>query len=395
MLVYFSFVIPIIISLILFIFFRHKIQWWEIAVPMVISVLLVLLAKWICVSSLTSDTEWLGGYVTEVRYYEPWDEEVSCRHPKYCDEYDRCCSRDSKGNCNSCTRRVQCGYKHLYDVDYHSEYWLAKTTLSDYSISENRYYQLVKQFGTGKNFVDMHRDYHSIDGDMYSTVFDNDDSKLEPVAESHTYENRPMVSNSIYKYEEIDSFDIKTYKPFDYPSITNDFHQKVLLGHNDKKIEQRLQVLNSRFGAPKQIRIFFLVFKNQPREAGLIQERYWQGGNKNELIICVGTDAIGNVNWGHVISWTDETAVKIKIKHQIENNKNLDINHILDTVEEEIKTDWKRKPFHDFDYLNIEPTTTQVIWILILTLIVNIGLAYWIVINEFEVDNNGKSYNKY
>ena len=359
-------------------FFRYKTQWWEIAVLMGFSVLFVLFCKLISVSSLTSDTEWLGGYVTDVRYYEPWDEEVSCRHPVYCT--DPCGSKDDKGNCSSTT--YQCGNEHLYDVDYHSEYWEAVTTLGDYGISENRYEQLVRQFGTGKHFVEMNRDYHSIDGNQYRCDYGGEDEKLEPVTEPHTYENRPMVSNSIYKYDAVDTFDIREYKPFEYPEITNLWRQKVLLGHNNPKLEQRIQVLNSRLGKSKQIRIFFLVFKNQTREAGFIQERYWQGGNKNELIVCVNLDQANKVTWGHVISWTDETAVKVKLKHKIEDNKDVTLDEIVNTVEEEINTDWVRKPFKDFDYLNIEPTTTQVVWILILTLLVNVGIAIWIVLNE-------------
>lgn len=394
MLVYFSFVIPIITTIILLIFFRYKTQWWESAILMGFSVLFVLFCKWISVSSLTTDNEWLGGFVVAVCYFEPWDEEVACRHEIPCSHPKYCSDKDGK--------EYQCGYEHMndgyehpYDVDYHSEYWSAVTTLSNYSISESRYDQLVKQFGTGKKFVDMKRDYHSIDGDQYRTDYGGEDERLEPVAEPHQYENRPMVSNSIYKYDEVDTFDIREYKPFEYPEITNLWRQRVILGHNDSKLEQRIQVLNSRSGKSKQIRIFMLVFKNQPREAGFIQERYWQGGNKNELIICVGVNDAMNVTWGYVISWTDETAVKVKIKHKIEDNKDVTLDQILNTVEEEVNTDWVRKPFHDFDYLNIEPTTTQTVWTLIITLIFNVGIAVWIVMNEFEVDTNGRSSTRW
>lgn len=394
MVIYFSFVIPIIVTIVLLIFFRYKIQWWEIAVLMGFSVLFVLFCKWISVSSLTSDTEWLGGYVTDIRYYESWDEEVSCRHEIPCSHPDYC--KDSNG------KEYQCGYKHsndghyhAYDVDYHSEYWEANTTLGSYGISESRYEQLVRQFGTGKHFVEMNRDYHSIDGDQYRCDYGGEDEKLEPVAEPHTYENRPMVSNSIYKYDAVDTFDIREYKPFEYPEITNLWRQKVLLGHNDPKLEQRLQVLNSRLGKSKQIRIFLLVFKNQTREVGFIQERYWQGGNKNELIICVNLDQANKVTWGHVISWTDETAVKVKIKHKIEDGKDVTLDEIVTTIEDEVNKDWVRKQFKDFEYLNIEPTTIQVVWTLIITLFVNVGIAVWIVMNKHEVDKKGKTYTRW
>jgi hypothetical protein len=394
MVIYFSFVIPVIITIILLVFFKHKTQWWEVGILMGFSVLFVLFCKWICVSSLTSDTEWLGGYVTDVRYYEPWDEEVPCRHEIPCSHVKTC--TDDNGKSYDCGyEHSNDGYYHAYDVDYHSEYWEAVTTLGDYGISESRYEQLVKQFGTGKHFVDMNRDFHSIDGDQYRCDWGGQDGTLEPVAKPHTYENRPMVSNSIYKYDEVDTFDIKEYKPFEYPEITNLWRQDVLLGINNPKLEQRLQVLNSRLGKSKQIRIFLLVFRNQTREAGFVQERYWQGGNKNELIVCVNLYQANKVTWGHVISWTDETAVKVKIKHKIEDNKDVTLDQIVDTVEESINTDWVRKPFHDFDYLNIEPTTTQVVWTLLLTLFVDVGIAVWIIMNEHEVNEHGRSSTRW
>lgn len=389
MLVYFSFVIPVVIAILLFIFFKHKVAWWEIIIPMVVSVLLVLGAKAICIGSLTSDTEWWGGYVTDVRYYEPWDEEVPCRHEIPCSHPKTC--KDDKGKDYQCGyEHSNDGYYHAYDVDYHDEYWVAMTTLGDYGISEKRYDQLAKQFGTEKLFVDMNRDFHSIDGDQYRYDWGGEDETLEPVARAHNYENRPMASHSIYHYEELDTFDIKTYKPFEYPEVKNQFHQEVLLGYSDNAASKRLQVLNSKLGESKQIRVFFLVFRDQSREAGHMQERYWQGGNKNELVVCVGLDQSNNVTWGHAFSWTEQTAVKIKIQHQIEELKQFDINKVIDIIDTEINEEWVRKPFKEFDYLTIEPTMTQVVWIMVLTLIVNVGIAVWIVKNEFEVDKNGK-----
>jgi hypothetical protein len=78
-----------------------------------------------------------------------------------------------------------------------------------------------------------------------------------------------------------------------------------------------LQVVNSLFGASREVRVFLIVFKNQPRDAGYIQERYWEGGNMNEIVVCVGIDENENVKWGHVFSWTESTGVKIKIKNEI------------------------------------------------------------------------------
>lgn len=382
MAVYLCFLIPVAFAILLFIFYRHRTQWWEVSIPMVATVLFVLIAKYICVQSLIMDTEWLGGYVTEVQYYQPWDEEVPCRHPIYCSR--TVCSGSGKSrSCHS--ESYVCGHVHAYDVDYHSERWEAKTTLMDYGIERFRYDQLVAQFGTGKQFVDLHRNYHSIDGDMYSTKWGGQDETLEPVASSESYENRPKASHSIFHFNELDSSEIKQYKPFEYPPII-EHKQITLLGYEDRAALQQLQVLNSRLGHSKQVRVYLLVFKNQPREAGYVQERYWQGGNMNEIVVCVGIDDNNNIQWGHTFSWTESTGVKIKIRREIEDEQNLDLTKIINTIQDEVKFEWKRKDFHDFDYINIDPTITQIIIIYILTILVNIGIAWWIIVNEFHDD---------
>lgn len=386
MAVYLAFLIPVVFAILLFIFYRHQTQWWEVSIPMVATVIFILIAKAICVHSLTEDTEWLGGYVTEVQYYQPWDEQVSCRHPIYCSR--TVCS--GSGKTRSChTERYVCGHMHPYDVDYHPEHWEAITTLNDFGISQSRYNQLVLQFGTGKQFVDLHRHYHSIDGDMFSTKWDHNDEKLEPVAQEETYENRPKASHTIFHFQDLDSTEIATYKPFDYPPVI-DHKQKTLLGYSDEKAHHELQVVNSEFGKSKQVRAFLLVFKNQPREAGLIQERYWQGGNKNEIVVCVGIDKDDNIMWGHTFSWTESTGVKIKIRNAIENEQKINLSQIVNVIQDEVKFEWKRKDFHDFDYINIDPTITQIIVIYILTILVNVGLAWWIIVNDFTDEPRSK-----
>lgn len=388
--VYFSLLIPVIAVIILFVFFRRNVVWWEAASLLGITVLFILIAKWISVSSLTDDTEYLGGYVTGVEYYQAWDEEVPCRHPVYCT--DPCCSKDKEGNCESC--QVQCGWEHDYDVDFHPEHWDCITTLRNYGITQQRYNELVAQFGGRKVFVDLHRDYHSIDGDEFLTEWLGEDKTLEPVAVTHTYENRPQAAKSLFHYDDVDTSDIKLYHPFTYPQIYNQFHQQVLLGYNDPNSEQLLQVVNSRLGHSHQVRVFFLIFVNQPREAAYIQEQYWQGGNKNELVVCIGIDSNKKVKWGHIISWTDAMAVKVKVKHRIDEEETLDLPYMIKYVEAEIKSEWIRKPFHDFDYINIEPSATQTLWIFILTILVDVGLAVWVVKNEIDVEEDDRNFRR-
>jgi hypothetical protein len=69
----------------------------------------------------------------------------------------------------------------------------------------------------------------------------------------------------------------------------------------------------------------------------------------NEIVVCVGINENNDVQWGHTFSWTESTGVKIKIRKEIENESTLNLNNIISTIQDEIKFEWKRKDFHEFE----------------------------------------------
>lgn len=377
--IYLCLLIPIITIIILAVYFKKFVVWWELLVPIGVSVIFILIAKAICINSLTTDTEWVGGYVTDVRYYEDWNERVSCRHPIYCTS----CSGSGKNR--SCHTYV-CGHHHPYDVDYHPEYWDAETTLGSYNISKNKYDELVNQFKTTPRFVELNRDYHTDDGDMYKALWGGEDETLEAVTRSHDYENRPKAAVNVYHWQPVDTSDVKQYQLKEYPNIYEQWKQNNLLGYSDRAAEHKLRVLNARLGHNKQIRVYFLIFKNQPREAGHLQEQYWEGSNKNEFIVCLGINDQNEITWAHDFSWTEREDMKVDIRTFAEAQGKLNLGELIDYTYDEVNTKWKRRDFKEFDYLTIEPTMKQTIWIYILTTLICAGLAWFVVVNDIQDD---------
>lgn len=385
--VYLCFLIPVATIIILAVFFKKFVVWWELIIPVVASVILILIAKATCIHSLTSDTEWLGGYVTDVRYYEAWNERVPCRHPIYCTS----CS--GSGKSRSC-RTYVCGHHHPYDVDFHPEYWTAETTLGSYNINKAKYNKLVAQFKAIPQFVELNRDYHTIDGNMYKALWNSEDETLEAVTTTHEYENRPKAAINVYHWEPVDTADIKQYHLLDYPPIYDQWKQDNVLGWTDKKAEQKLNVLNARLGRNKQIRTYFCIFKNQPREAGHLQEQYWEGSNKNEFVVCVGVNDQNEVQWAHDFSWTEKEDMKVDVRTFAEAQGTLNLSELIDYTYNEVNTKWVRKDFKDFDYLTIEPTMKQVVWIFILTILICVGTSWWVIANDINNDDISNKFIK-
>jgi len=384
MIIFIACLIPILTAGVLWYFFRHKTLWWEFLIPFAASILIGLIFKFAGEYSQTRDTEYWSGIIQTAEHYEDWNERVPCRHPKYC---TRTVS-DGKGGTK--TETYQCGYYHPYDVDYHPEYWQVNDDngLSCH-VSHNVYNKLVNKFGN-KKFVDLGRHYHSNDGDKYVASWPKTDETIECMVTSHTYENRVQASTDIHNFPEVTEDEVKMYKLYEYPKIHSYYKQTNLLGSIDgsKRFDRKLELLNAKLGRKKQVKVFVLLFNTPDREAGMKQEAYWKGGNKNEVVVCIGLDKDKNVDWCYPFSWTESEIVMVDIRTHIEEAEGkLNLDESIDYIYKEVESNFVRKQFADFDYITVPPTTSQLVWTLIITLLINVGLSFWLVKNEFNEDN--------
>jgi hypothetical protein len=323
MIIWFALIIPIVTAVIMAALFRHKIAWWEYGMPLVVSFLLIGMCKGCSEAIQTRDTEYWGGYITSATYYEDWNERVSCRHPKYRTERRTRTVTDSRGRSRteSYTVQVQDGYHHPYDVDYHPERWVAETSNGDeLSISSDtwRYYTEVFE---NRTFRELNRDYHTNDGDAYDTVWNQKFETVQPVVTTHTYENRVQASNSVFNYKELTDKEKKGLIDYVYegPLQTPSVLPEGIAGadHIDK--------MNALLGRKHQIRVWVLLYRDQPRDISKRQEALWKGGNKNELVICVGLNKANEVQWAEVFSWTKREDLKVSVRDYIQAQKKLDL----------------------------------------------------------------------
>lgn len=371
MIIYFALLIPIITVLFLYIYYKREIVWWEFFINIVATFLLVLCSKLIIESIQVHSIEYHGSIITKIEYYEDWNEYIS----------------------QTCTRTVSCGKNctttETYDcsyVSYHSaEYIVYTSTGESFHISRNQYVYIEGKFQNNA-FVDMRRDFYSDDGDMYYSVWDGSESKIEPVTIEKSYENRIKVADqSLFHYKEVTKEDIKKYNLKNYPEV-NGYYQNCILGDNspDAKVaDNKFQNLNAVLGAKKQVKVFILVFEGD-LDASYYQEYYWSGGNKNEFIVCIGIDKSRKVNWCRVISWCKSEDLKVDVKNYIEKQETLNLTTLYPYMFKEIDKKYVRRDFKEFEYLTVEPPLWSIIVVFILTILMNIGISIWIIQNEFS-----------
>lgn len=325
---------------------------------------------------------YLGDYVTEIKYYEDWNEYIhkTCSYT----------TTDSKGH--STTHYYDCSY-----VDYHPEEW--KQVLSngyEYSISQTEYLRLFKMWDTQNVFIDLDRHYHTNDGDCYAKKWDNKIEHSKTRTVDHNYTNKIKGSKSIFGFSEISKEEAKKIGLYEYPLLKsqsktsffddNDLNQNPVIGHILTKNELvKWQYINGYFGKHYQFRTYVLVFYNKPFSIVQDQRSYWEGGNKNELIVCMSLDSASNkIQWVDAFSWSDKPTYEVNLRSYFLKKDKVNFNDFANWTMYAIPKYWHRKEFKDFDYIDIELTANQTIWLFVIIMLFNLGMFIWIVLNNEE-----------
>ena len=378
--------LPFIISVFLLVFFKKYIVWWEYICLVGVSILFTFLLKSAFIASLEYDTEYLGGYITKITHYDEWDEWIH----KTCTRRVPC-GRDSKGNTIYRTETYDCSYR-----EYHPECWKYTDNYNreEYFYNKSYFDAAMKELGYPKMvFRDMHRHYYRIDGDAQDYYYDDTPQHLRALVWENSYQNKILASHSIFKFEDIDDDDADSLGLFRYPDV-NDNDQDVILGFRaGKEVHKQFKYINSIYGARKQFRIYVLVFRDKPLEISEKQKSYWQGGNKNEFVLCLGYNTKkGTIDWCNPFSWCDKPELEVATKRYFREHSRMDLSKYPEWLQKNINL-WQRKQFSDFDYIKNEMTKGQSIALLIIILILDIFASIFLIGNE--VTNEGVYDNSF
>jgi hypothetical protein len=377
MIIYLCLIIPIIAICVLAWKFHAKMAWWEYLLVFGVPALCIVATKTTSSFMQKTSTEYWNTYLVSATYYEDWDEWIdkTCYHTCY----DQC--KDSDGNSYQCNPHdcnpYDCSYR-----EYHPAYWEATdNTGKTIHINQGQFDDLCRLWGK-RVYEDLNRHYYRDDGDAFHTSFDGKMEHTVPYTTKHIYENKVKCSKSVFNFAKVDSEDVNAYGLYDYPPADG-FGYNPILGWSTPEASKKLQQYNAQLGSVKQVHMMILVFKDKPVMAALCQEGLWKGGNKNEFILCIGTDG-KQVTWAKVISWTEVDELKIRVEKTVQAMP-FDLNAISDYMAKEVRAKFVRKQFKDFSYLSIEPTQGAIWTAFIITFIATIGLAVFCVKNDIDL----------
>lgn len=375
MVIWLAFIVPMLTSVVLLLFWNRRTTWWELSVKLGVGFLLVLCAKGCSTAFVTDDTEYLTYTAVEAWHEDEWDEWI-----------ERTCSRevpcgtDKDGKTKYCTEYYDCSYR-----EYHSDqYYLVDEKGRSFGVDKEEYLK-YKKLWDNSHFVNMHRDYYRIDGDAQKSYWNKQRSTIRPIVVTNTYENRVKASKNVFNYEKIDEEEAKKRHLVSYPERGDSYQPSVLSYESwswKGTLNQDVDYTNATLGPKKQVRVWYVIFKDKPSMTGRWQEAYWQGGNKNEFVICLSLDKHSKVQWCHVFSWTDNKSPVVRVQHLIAEQEIFDPIKTNTEVEKILASEFERKNFEDFSYLEIEPTAAAIVWTYVLLIIFSVGFSVWIIKNE-------------
>lgn len=242
-----------------------------------------------------------------------------------------------------------------------------------------------------------------VDGDAQEYYWDQLGRHLITYSLEMPYINKIKGTQTAFRLRDVSKEEAKQLGLFDYPGISGpnmyEQEQNPIIGFNPgKEVIKKFTNFNAREGSRKKIRVFVLVFKDgQGPEIAEEQRNYWQGGNKNELVICVGINkSTHEVKWADCFSWQDDATLDTRCKLFLLGQKRLNLDGLHWFLRENIGQ-WKKKDFRDFDYLEPELDSDDdntiimvVLCILLVSTCAQVG-TFWYYTRKDEKDQNRSS----
>ena len=390
--IWLALIIPVIGAIVMLIWFREKMTWWEVILPLFASFLFILIFKFTVEKVQVSDTEYWGSLGRRAEYYEPYTTWVS-----------RTCSRqvpcgtDSKGNTKYCTEYYDCSY-----CDENGPSWVLTNDQGEtFYISEKKFRELSKRWNSKPRFVELNRsiNYHfgcGQDGDKYVIDWDGKPITSEPTSESHSYENRVQAAHTAFDFPDVSESDVKEYGLFEYSKV-NGYYQNCILGMDQIQwipgpekdtLIKMMNYLNGEMGPRKQLRTWILFFEDKPELSAFMQEAYWKGGNKNEMVVCIGLSShTRDLQWVKAFSWTPNRTLLVEIRENIMNTKKFSGKALYEVLRRDLEG-FQRKQFKEFNYITVDPPSWSITATFLITIIITVSACYWTVVNDLEHDKD-------
>ena len=281
-------------------------------------------------------------------------EHVSCSHSYQCNCHESC---SGSGKDKSCHESCDTCYEHSYDVDWNV-------------------------FTSNRETIKIERE------DRQGTTQPARWTAVrigEPTSVEHAYKNYIKGSpDTLFRHQGlVDKYKGKIPQ---YPRVHDYYHVNRLISVNGAWADnpgawiEGLDKINAEVGSPKQANVMVVLVRGLSAEFYYALEEAWIGGKKNDIVVVVGVDDQSVPQWATIMAWSKNEMFKVKLRDDIMDAKGpLVRDAFLATVKADVTQLYQRKPMADFQYLeaSITPTSGQLAFGIIVSLLVSIGLSWY------------------
>ena len=403
---WFCLIIPIILTALLLYVpkFRIMTKWWELFIPFTIAIITIIICQWITVSNAIKDKEYWGHMSYKIIHEEPFAYDSECSETYPCGE--TCSGSGANRSCSTqyCTRYYHCvenKSRNCYLIDDRDH---------NYYISYGKYQELDKRWNhfnhSSKKIITKDSGYTTI-GDKYKRPnhgnkhvvhWDQKWETSEPIVVEHTYENRLQTQSH---WGHVSKEDKIFYNLYDYPFVPGLLLTSVLTnGPKYSKTDNYLRYLNGILNTDKmgykKVRLWILIYNNQPQSSAEYQRSYWKGGNKNEFIIMIGTNPEKDITWFDIMTQSEADILTLKTRDEINLNMmqaengysgKLTDNDLLQFTKwlgENVKSHYEKPSFKQYEYIRVYPSLMAVMITYLIVLIITILTGIFIVKNPWH-----------
>lgn len=348
----------------------HRVKFAEIATIAAISAALTLVVYGVGRYAAMADIEMLNGQVlNKEREHDRYEQSYSCRCKQVCTK--------TNGH-QSCYEKCDTCYETHYTVKWYVETSLHPITIDSRDSTSRRV-------------------YNEPDPARYTEI-----KKGDPVTISHRYINYVKAAPDSLFHASSSAIGTFGSKIPAYPSGIYDIYKldRVLsvgvpipdLREWNAAVSKYLSVV----GITKQANLIILFVNEDNSNYIHALAGSWVGGKKNDIVVVVGSTEYPTISWVRILAWTDNEEFKVRMVHELEELKTIDLPRFMDVVKRNVDTYYKRKPMADYEYL--EYSFDPPWWVVVLALLVGIlsagGITYWFYVEDTRITNSMRRFRK-
>lgn len=350
--------VPVILGIVLYAVRRqYPDSWMPCAIYVVVGLILTCGAFYASKGSKTADIEiWNGQVVSKERKHGTYEQPYDCRCRNV---------TTGSGKNQSTTRVCDTCYETHYTVN-----WTCNTTVQPYTIDSkdwtNRGVYLVP------------------DPERYTIIKPGD-----PVAARKSYVNYiQAVPNSLFNPASADlKAKFKGLIP-PYPDQVYDFYRInrfITPGWAPADAAQwNLAISNGlrTLGPKKQVNLIIVIAKTNDVSYEYALTDAWEGVNKNDVVVLIGSTEYPKIDFVRIISWTKNESFKVQLRDEIMNRGKIDQGIVIIALNH-IATNFERRHMSEFAYLDGEIDPPD--WVVGLVIFVLIGgaIGVWYMIPDW------------